>query len=120
MSERSFNQLVDILRPQVYADEFQSFQSTSGNDPITPEIVVAAGLRFLGGEKPKSIADIYGISIPSVDRILNNFLDAVDDKLKIKLPETNNELQKCADNWINISGAFGVFYGIVGWHAQRN
>ena len=44
MSERSFNQLVNIIQPQVSLDELQSYHNTGGNDPITPEMVVGAGL----------------------------------------------------------------------------
>ena len=60
MSERPFDHLVDLLRPQVSYDEKQAYRSTRGKDPISPEMVVGAGLRFLGGEHVKSIADIFG------------------------------------------------------------
>ena len=93
MSERSFNQLVDILCPQVSLDELQSYQNTGGNDPITPEMVVGAGLRFLGGEHVKSIADIFGMSESSVVRIVKSFLVAVDSKLEINIPSTCLDLK---------------------------
>ena len=60
MSEKSCNQLVDILCPQVSLDELQLYQNTGGkNDPITPEMVVGAGLRFLGGEYIKKVLQIF-------------------------------------------------------------
>jgi len=61
MSEEAFDRLVGILRQQVGMDELQSMRSTGGNDPITPEMTVAAGLRYLGGSLVKDIADIYGM-----------------------------------------------------------
>ena len=90
LSEDSFNKLVDILRPQVTVNMIQSKRSTSGNDSITPEIVVAVGLRYLAGEKKISLSDIFGISRFSVQRIINKFLDAVDSntRLQIQHPTT--------------------------------
>ena len=64
MSKQAFDRLCDILDIQV--DEKKSRQSTKGNDPITSVMVVAIGLRFLGGEKPKSLADAFGTSISSI------------------------------------------------------
>ena len=54
MSERSFNELVNLLRPQVSYDKKQAYHSTRGKDPIGPEMVVGAGLCFLGGDHVKS------------------------------------------------------------------
>ena len=44
------------------------------------------------------------------------FLDAVeyDDTLRILMPTTDNQLKTCADAWNSLSGAFGVYYGVVG------
>ena len=76
MSFEAFNQLVDILH--IHVDELKSRQSTGGNDPIIPRMIVAMGLRYLGGEELKSIADMFGTSIGSANRVTNVFLDAVD------------------------------------------
>ena len=57
LTEESFDKLVGILRDEIKIDEKQSMCSTSGMNPITPEMVVGAGLRFLGGELHKSIAE---------------------------------------------------------------
>lgn len=61
MSEESFDRLVDLLRPYVTVDYKKSMNSTSGNSPIYPEIVVGIGLRYLGGEKIKSLEDIFDL-----------------------------------------------------------
>ena len=116
MTESSFNKLVDILRQDIHINKAQSSRSTSGNKPITAEMVVGAGLRFLGGDYQKTISDVFGISVKSAERIINKFLNAVDssDKLEIRLPSTESELRECADAWDSVSGAFGIYYGVVG------
>ena len=63
MSKKAFDKLVDILK--ITVDKLKSKNSTSGNAPISPLMIVAIGLRFLGGEKAKSLADTFGISISS-------------------------------------------------------
>ena len=88
----SLNGLVNLLRDQVSLDEMQSYQSSGGNDPNTPEMIVGAGLRFLGGEHIKSIADIFGMSESSVDRVVNNFFHAVNNKLEINILSNNVDL----------------------------
>ena len=116
MSERSFDRLVDLLRPKLPVNIKQSMNSSSGGRPITPEMKVAIGLRFLGGEHIKSLADIFGISRSSVTRSVGLFLDAVvtTPKLNINMPLTNRELQHHADGWGALSSADGVFDGCVG------
>ena len=116
MSEPSFDKLVDLLRSQIKMDEKQSIRSSRGNDPITPEMTVGAGLRYLGGEYIKSIADIYGMSKKSVERLVNNFLNAVcsNDELQIGLHSTELELAKCAADSDSLSSAYGIFEGTVG------
>ena len=116
MSEPSFNKLVNILRSDISVDVNQSMRSSSGNGPITPEMIVGAGLRFLGGELHKSIADVYRINVRSSNTIVDKFLDAVEKSsaLAIKIPTTTDELKKSADDWNELSGAFGIYYGVVG------
>lgn len=118
MSEESFDKLVEIiLTPKLAIDEKQSRRSTGGEqDPITPEMVVAIGLRFLGGELVKSLADLFGVSTPYTHDLISKFLDAVDtqEELEIKIPTTEEELMKCANEWDQLSGADGIFYGCVG------
>ena len=105
-----------MLQPAVSMNELQSMKSTGGNDPIIPEVVVACGLHFLGGSVHKDLADIYGMSVDSARRVVNNFLDVVDssEEFAIKIPKTSAELKKAADEWNELSGAFGIYYGVVG------
>ena len=60
MRESSFIKLVNLLRHDITVHKARSRASTGGNDPLYPKLVAATGLRFLGGEYPKSLADIYG------------------------------------------------------------
>lgn len=110
----SFCKLVDILQPLVLSNKLQSFRSTGGNTPIVPELVVGARLRFLGGSAHKDIADMYGISKKSAQQVVNKFINAVDQTLEIKIPTTQQELEQCANDWHNLSGASEIYSGVVG------
>ena len=117
MSKKSFHKLLDLLRDQLAINELQSMRSTSGSDPISPEITVAAGLRFMGGSSlTRDIADIYGISVPSVHRLINSFLDAVvtNQALILKRPKTEKEFPTIAMGFNEVSGASDLYYGVVG------
>jgi hypothetical protein len=58
MSETSFNGLIDLLAPHLHVDGIKSRNCTGGNHPIDLRMMVAAGLRWLGGEQHKSLTDI--------------------------------------------------------------
>ena len=116
MSENAFRNLVMTLG--IHVDEKRSRASTGDNHPISSEMVVAIGLRFMGGEKMKSLADTFGTSLSSIKRAVGKFLDAVnrsDDKmLGVDLPVSYEERTKVAQEWGARSEAFGLFYGCVG------
>ena len=59
MSESAYKNLVDILEDDITVDEKRSMASTGGNDPISKVMIACMGLRFMGGEKYKSLADIW-------------------------------------------------------------
>ena len=48
MSLKSFNKLVDLLREDITVDCAKSMNSTGGNEPIYPKLVVAAGIMAYG------------------------------------------------------------------------
>ena len=92
---------------------------TGGNNPITPVMIVAIGLRFLRGEKPKSLADTFGTSISSIHRVVGHFLDAVDlcqHKFLSTdlLPVGYSDRIRVAREWGERSSAFGIFFGCLG------
>ena len=76
MTYPSFKRLVWIL--DIHVDEVRRRNGSNGNDLISSEMIVVIGLRFMGGEKMKSLADIFGTSQASIPRVINKFLLAVD------------------------------------------
>jgi len=116
MREVSFDKLVDLLRDDITVDEVCSRASTQGNDLIYPELITAAGLKFLGGEYQKSIADFIGISIDSTRRVVHMFLDAVliCTELDLHLPKTQKELVQLATGFDTISNTHSVFFSVIG------
>ena len=84
MSVKAFSKLVTILRPLLQRN---SNKCRRGR-PIIPEIVVACGVRYLGGEQFRSFTDIYNISATESKWCVKDFLSAVhvSDELKIRLP----------------------------------
>ena len=78
MPEEHVYALLDTIRHAIMAGFKRSRNSTSGNDPIYPEVVLAMGLRFTGiGSTAFDLADLYGMSELSVKRCIIMFLDAV-------------------------------------------
>jgi hypothetical protein len=77
MTESSFNKLVDLLAPNLQVDEEKSRNCRAGIQPIDKRIIVAAGLRWLGGEPYKSLANIFYFSRSSARRVVARFMDAV-------------------------------------------
>jgi hypothetical protein len=83
---------------------------------ICPQIIVAAGLRWLGGDDMKSIEDTFHISLSSAQRIVNRFLQAVVDcdhqDCVIELPP-DDQLEAIAQEWSKLSTAGGSMFGCV-------
>ena len=124
MTEKSYHHLVNILYCDIAPNEQQSRKSTSGNDPVTAQMVTCMGLRFMGGEKIKTLADAYGVSTRHTDTAVELFLKAVDESSNPLLssdllPKTTAEKIKLANDWNNCSGGLGIMYGhlapIDGW-----
>ena len=120
MDVGKFNILVSRLRPWITVDFRKSMNSTSGNIPIYPELVVATGLRYLGGELWKSLEDMIGMSYSSVKRVVDMFFDAVDvhESFDIRLPALDDpedlELRRVASGFKDKSSSEGLFDGVVG------
>ena len=110
MTEHSFNRLLHILESDLSVNIKQSQNSTGGNCPITAKMRLMMGLRYMGGEKFKSLADIFGMSLKSADRVIDIFLDAV-NKCEHKdldvslLPEREMDRNRMALEWNQRSGA---------------
>ena len=57
-----FTRLLDALADAITVEYSRSRLSTSGNDPIYPEIVLAIGLRFVGqGSTVSDLANVYSV-----------------------------------------------------------
>eukprot|EP00980_Cylindrotheca_fusiformis_P014224 scaffold3747_cov99-Cylindrotheca_fusiformis.AAC.4 len=122
LKEETYDKLFEILEKDITFDTTRSRASTTtaerpnGNTPITPHHVLMVGLRFLGGDSKRTLADVVGISSASVDRCINTFLEAIENcrDLDIKLPSTTDEIHRHVDEWTAISTARGAFHGFVG------
>ena len=79
MSENAYRGLVNILHDDITPNLKRSRSSTNGNSSINSEMVTCMGLRFMRGEKSKTLADAYGVHIKSADRVIYNFLDVIDN-----------------------------------------
>ena len=96
MTPEHFEYLLNAIRDAITVDFARSSNSTGGNEPIYPEMILAMGLRFCGlGSTVPDLADVYGISDPSVRRCITMFLDAIDynttcAELQVKLPDPND------------------------------
>ena len=116
MSRDHFNILLDAIKDAITVDFARSANSTEGNDPIYPEVVLACGLRFVGlGSTIPDLADLYGMSTSSARRVINMFLDSVDyntacAELQVELPDPNDidALKDLAGRWSSVSTVYGL------------
>jgi hypothetical protein len=105
----AFHYLLEELRESITVLCLKSTCSTSGNEPIYPEVIVTIGLRFLGvGDTHSSLADTYGMSDASAYCIVDMFLDAVDynepcKALRVELPRSDSKLNEVAQRWCDVS-----------------
>ena len=120
MSFESFETLHDIIKSKCQVDIKKSMAGTANEVPATlSEVVVACGLRFLGGEDLKTLSDLYGMSDKTAYRLVfTRFLPAIDSSchplLTVKLPSTSEELCNCTAQWGERSTAGGCFDGGIG------
>jgi hypothetical protein len=116
MSEETFLILLKIIHEDITANYVKSMNSTRGNDPIYPELVLASGLEFMGGCAYKHFAQIYGMSIASAKRVVRKFWNAMiyNPAFRLALPHTWEELESHASAFEQKSKAFGLYNGVVG------
>ena len=78
MSRSVFDYLVEELRVPLTVSFVKSMNSTSGNEHIYPEVIVAIGLQILGlSDTFESCADNYGMSVPLVKRVFDLFCNSL-------------------------------------------
>ena len=67
MSRSMFDDLVEELCVPLTVSVAHSLRSTSGNEPIYPEVIVGIGVMILGpSDTFESCANNYGLSVPLV------------------------------------------------------
>lgn len=69
---------------------------TSDNAPVKKEMVVGSGVRFLSVDPRTALADIFRVSTPHTDNMVDTFTDAAVrcERLQIKTPTAREELQR--------------------------
>ena len=121
MSRSMFDDLVEELRVPLTVSFVKSMNSTSGNEPIYPEVIVAISLRILGpSDTFESCANNYGMSVPSAKRVFDLFLNAIDFNetcraMRIELPQGEEKLRDLAQRWLDVSTCpQGLYWGHIG------
>ena len=116
-----FDDLVEELRVPLTVSFVQSMRSTSGNEPIYPEVIVAISLRILGpSDTFESCANNYGMSVPLAKRVFDLFLNAIDFNetcraMRIELPQGEEKLRDLAQRWLDVSTCpQGLYWGHIG------
>ena len=118
MSEHSFNVLLEVIREDITLSFVHLSQSSSGNDPIYPELILGMCLRFLVGDSVRVLLQLFGVSKDSSRRLIKMALNAIDrtafEHVQICLPQTPDEIHGLAQRWLSVSTSFGLFDGHLG------
>ena len=123
MPKAHFDYLLNAIRSDITVDDRKSSNSTKGATlPISPEIVVRCGLdRLAHGTSELILQDLYGISLSSTSRVIELFLDAVDNntscpELQVNLPDPTSivELDNMAKRWSMTSTKYLLLDGFLG------
>ena len=78
MSHEAFQNLVELLRPDISVDEAMSYVSSSGStQPIIPELVLHCLLRYLSGGTYIDVRLLAQMSVASFYRILHLAIKSV-------------------------------------------
>ena len=81
-------------------------------------MIVCMGIHYMGRECIKSLADIYGMTILSIKRLVDLFLKSIDTTtnhlLSINLlPGTPMDRAKAARDWEILRGDSGAMFGHI-------
>lgn len=88
MSLLRFRELANLLRQRIDVNVEMSIRRTRGKRPISAEITVLCGIRYLAGGSYLDIRNVAQVSIPSFYRAVHRFFQAVlsCNELRIALP----------------------------------
>ncbi len=122
MESEHFDYLLSHLTDALGLDKLQSLRSTSGNNLISPELILASGLEHYGeGSTIRSMAHSYGVSESSMRKMVDMFVGAIItntscEELRIQLPDPSSpkQLRDLAQRWSEVSSAYTLFDGYLG------
>jgi hypothetical protein len=113
--------LVEELHVPLTVSFAQSLRSTSGNEPIYPEMIVAIGLQILrSSDTMRSCANNYGLSVASFKRVFDLFLNAIDYNetcraMRIEFPQGEYALRDLAQRWLVVlTCPQGLYWSHIG------
>ena len=97
MEWRSFDKLVDLLRPMLQIDHKKSF-NTCGKSPVSPESILHCTLCYLAGGMHADIWSTVGVSTATFYRLKDMGIAAINacEQLKFIFPQSEEELQHAA------------------------
>lgn len=120
MDYDSFIVLYNLLKPYIKRDLSQSRNS----EPISNLLIVALGLRYLSGEKIRSLESDFQISKSTCYEVREIFIEAVltCPQLSINFPSSCQELSSIANGFAEkafepiFKGCIGAIDGFSPWH----
>ena len=114
MSLSSFNKLCNLLRPSIQVNEEMSTRRT-GEDPISPEMMLHCLIRYLAGGSVRDIRLVVKISSKSFYWVVYKCVNAIlrCKELHYHFPSTEDAIDEVAAGFADIS-ANGLIQGCVG------
>ena len=113
MSRTAFEKLRDMLGDMIIVQAHRC----PVPEALYPEIIMAIGLGYPSGDKCLDLKNVYNVSLPSVYRICDPFINAVNSCPELikgsKLPETVGEMAAIAAAF-ECLGTSGLIRGYVG------
>ena len=111
MSHTAFTKLQELLGDRIQL----SSRFSPGVEPIPVQVVMASGLRWLAGCPCLDLHISMGISLPSVYRFRDIFLDAVNStpELAVVFPQSDIDIKKATEAFRARSKS-GIIAGCVG------
>ena len=114
MSLSSFNKLCNLLRPSIQVNNEMSTRRT-GEDPISPEMMLHCLIRYLAGGSLRDIRHVVRISTKSFYRVVYKCVDAILNckNLHYHFPSTPEAFDEVSAGFADITSN-GLIQGCVG------
>jgi len=119
MSPEAFDSLFGILEAHIYTGARRSVCGSGGNRPISAEMSLMMGLRYLGGHSIGITSEAYGCSYSAAEDHIFKVLDAIDASDNPLLSTNllcrgNDKCDALAESFAMKSSAGGAFDGCIG------